>query len=175
MKSKNFLIVFAILVIAMSILSCVGATGPTPPPPPPPPDESKYYDLEVEYIRTEILNPDRVNCALGVSLENPMGGNVLLLFTQIDTTHYKGEFQHVKGGIVGYHFHTIDVARLDGTDESSAVVGDKFIITVKQTGVAVELKDIRPDNLPSNPYQGPQAMAAWFDLSSDGTISSNPK
>ena len=162
-----------IFTIVVMFGGCSGSTTGPEPPPPPPPDENKYYDLQVEYIRTEILRPDQVNCGIYASLIFPEGGLNSQFFSQVDDTHYKGEFIHVKGGVADYWFHTIDVARYDGVDESSAVVGDRFIVTVKQTGAAVELKDIRPNTWQRNPYQGPKAEAAHFQLTVNGEVISN--
>ena len=74
-----------------------------------------------------------------------------------------------------YYFHCYDMSRYDGSDLSSSMVGDIFIITVKETGFVKELKDIRPYTLPTNARQGPKARAAFFQLTQDGRIISEPQ
>jgi len=171
MKSlKTVLIVFAILAMAVVFSAC--AEMGTIPPPPPPPDDSKYYDLQVEYIRPVILYPEGLPYQLMPALVNSSGEFTTVLMTKIDDCHFKCEFAHVKGAI-NYYFHQMDRARYDGSDYSSFMVGDIFIVTVKQTGFVKELKDIRPYNLPANPYPGPKAKAAFLTLTKDGIIISD--
>jgi len=169
MKKPNFcLTVFSILVI--SFFSACSSGNPTGPDGP---DNSKYYTLQVQYIRTEILNPDWKNTVLHLILYTLDINHKDAFTTQVDDYHLKCEFWDVKAGL-DYYFHLQDYARYDGSDLSSAMVGDIFIVTVKETGFIKELKDIRPYNLSTNLHQGPKAKAAFFKLTTDGKIISDP-
>lgn len=176
MKAKNFLMIVFLAISVTVLMSCgeIGK-GPTDPDPPKPPDNSKYYDLEVEYTRPEILSPEFAVDTPLVYLFSPEGGNVYQLFTRIDDYHFKGEFLHVKAGLSSYYyFHLKDRARYNGSDESSAMVGDIFKVKVKQiTGPIKELRDIRPYTLSTNPCPGPLARAAFFVLTKEGVIISD--
>lgn len=174
---KNLSIVFLTIGLICASSGCNSSTAPDPPsPPPPPPDNSKYYDLLVEYIRPVILRPEAAGFIPAISIFSPEGGHVTQFFSRVDDYHFNCEFLHVKAGLIGdYHFHQLDQARYDGVDDSSVMVGEIYFITVKQTGVAKELKDVRSYNFYPNPYQGPKARAAFFTLTTEGVIVSNPQ
>lgn len=174
MKAKNFWMIVLLAIFAATLFYDCGKVGPTTPEPPPPPDDSKYYDLQIEYIRPEILNPGYEGYIPGVLLYTPEGCYGYEAFTRIDNYHFKCEFEHVKAGLNGdYYFSQIDQARFNGLDYSSWMVGDIYIVTVKQTGIAKELKDVRPYTLSTNPNQGPYAKAAFFRLTKEGVIISD--
>jgi len=170
MKAKNVLIVFAIIAMAaMFFTACPGVVGPDPPPPPPPPE--KTYTLQVQYIRT-FLNPDTSALTPFLTLFDLSGSHSGITLNKIDDYHFNGERAGVKVR-ADYYFQCYDGGRYDGSDASSTMVGDIFIVTVKETGFVKELKDIQPYTLPTNPNPGPKAKAAFFQLTADGTIISN--
>ena len=158
---------------------CRGGFGPTPPDPNGTNGEVKKYDLEVTYIRTEILYEPHANTYPGSTLllasENAAQQIADIHFTKKDNYKFVADlFQISSNGSKTYYcFHTVDVARHDGLDNSSVVVGDRYIIKVKQTGFEKELKDIRYNGLQINPYPGPKAKMACFKLTKDGTIISD--
>lgn len=172
MKAKNVWMIFAILAMAV-IFSACGEMGTIPPPPPPPPPPEKTYTLQVQYIRT-YLNPDLNTKTISLYLYD-LSLNYLStgLYAADDPPfHFNGELPGVKVR-ADYYFHCCDYGRYDGSDESSCMVGDIFIVTVKETGFVKELKDIRPYTLSTNLHPGPKAKAAFLQLTSDGTIISN--
>ncbi|MDP2934299.1 MAG: hypothetical protein Q8N59_00805 [bacterium] len=172
MKSlKTVLIVFALLVVSLLVSVCGTITGPDPPPPPPPPE--KTYTLQVQYIRT-FLNPETSTLTPFLSLFDLSGSRSSIPLNKIDDPpfHFNGELAGVKVR-ADYYFQCYDGGRYDGSDVSSSMVGDIFIVTVKETGFTAELKDIRPYNLPTNPNPGPKAKAAFLQLTAEGTIISN--
>ncbi|MDP2924567.1 MAG: hypothetical protein Q8O30_12775 [Candidatus Omnitrophota bacterium] len=173
MKAKNFcLIVFAILAMAV-IFSACGEMGTIPPPPPPPPPPEKTYTLQVQYIRT-FLNP-KFNVQTIVLALYDLSLNRLstgLYATDDSSYHFNGELKGVKVR-ADYYFDCCDAGRYDDSDASSTMVGDIFIVTVKETGFVKELKDIRPYTLSTNAHPGPKAKAAFLTLTEDGTIISN--
>ncbi len=169
------LIGFWVIFLSVSVLffACGGNT-PTSPSPPPQPE--KYYTLQIQYIRTYI-NPD-VGAARTVhlflfKLGNPAESPDATLRITTDDYHLYGELWAKPH--TDYYFHCQDISRYDGFDSSSAMVGDIFIITVKETGFTKELKDIRPYTLPTNLKPGPKAKAAFFQLTEDGRIISDPQ
>lgn len=141
--------------------------------------EPKYYDLEVTYIRTEILNPSRIMGPIVpvLYLITKTGTNRITYITLTKKTDYKfiGEFTQISsnGSETYYVFHTMDMARYDGSNMDSAIVGDRYIIRVKQTNSQEELKNIRKNTFPFNPYPGEKAKIACFILTKDGTIISD--
>lgn len=176
MKAKIFCLIIFTILISVIFLSCDKVGGPMGPDPPNQPDNSKYCDLQVEYIRTEILNPDKVNAPPSLLLFSPEGGHVTGVPVKVDDYHFKCDFPHVKAGLGGYYyFHNKDLARYDLINDSSVMVGDIYKVTVKQTGTITELKDVRPYNLSTNPYPGPYAKAAFFRLNIEGVIISSPQ
>jgi hypothetical protein len=173
LKAKVVLIIVLEILISVFIAAC-GTPGPTSPEVPPPPDTNEYYDLKVEYNRPDILAPDFAEDIPYIDLYSPEGSSVRQLFTRIDNYQFKCEFLHVKALSSSYYFHLLDRARYNGEDYSSVMVGDILIVTVKQTEFIRELKDIRPYTLPTNPYPGPFAEAAFFILTQEGAIISDP-
>jgi len=171
MKAKNVWMIFVIIAMAvMFFTGCPGVVGPDPPPPPPPPPE-KTYTLRIQYTRT-FLNPDLNTKTISLYLYDLSLNYYSTGLYAVDDYHFNGELPGVKVR-ADYYFHCYDIGRYDGSDGSSCMVGDIFIVTVKETGFVKELKDIRPYNLSTNLHPGPKAKAAFFQLTSDGTIISN--
>ena len=168
MRTKNFWMIVLLAIFVATLFYDCGTVGPTEPPPPPPP--GKTYTLQVQYIRPT-FNPQGtmgVDLVLFDLLLNPSSFSL----SKIDDFHFKGERGGIKAGT--YFFSCMDYNRYDGSDESSVMVGDIIIVTVKETGAAYELKDIRQYTLSTNPHPGPKAKAAYLQLTSDGVIISNP-
>lgn len=170
-----------LLFMACEITDCRGGFGPDPIPPDPngTNGEPKDYDLEVTYIRTEILNSSWVTGPIApvLYLITKAGSKRITYIALDQKTDYKftGEFPNISsnGSETYYVFHTVDMARYDGSDMGSAVVGDRFIIKVKQTNFQTELKNIRRNGLQSNPYPTEKAKMPCFILTKEGTIISD--
>jgi hypothetical protein len=171
MKSlKNVLIVFAIVAIAVMFTGCPAAltTGPEPPQ-----TETKYT-LQIQYIRPYLLDNPLLN-GIGIDILDLSQNDYYVNLAKVgDDYHFYGEAPGIEP-CPDYYIRCCDNDRYDGEDFSSSMVGDIFIITVKETGFVKELLDIRPYTLPTNPYPGPLAKAAFFKLTSDGTIISSPQ
>lgn len=167
MKAKNVLMIFAIVVMTVIFTNCHGSiTGPDNPPPP-----EKTYTLQIQYIRT-YANPDTILLTPGLLLFDLSANRSVIPMYRTDDYHFNGELGGVKVR-ADYYFCCSDGGRYDGSDSSSTMVGDIFKVTIKETGITYELKDIQPYTLSTNPYPGPKAKAAFFQLTSDGTIISN--
>jgi len=172
---KISLIGFLCLFFSVFALFFSCKDTPFSPSPTPPPQPEKYYTLQIQYIRTYI-NPDvgatrTVRIYLMTLARTGDIGATLQITT--DDYHLYGESWATPRQ--DYYFHCYDMSRYDGSDRSSVMVGDIFIITVKETGFVKELKDIRPYTLPTNAIQGPKARAAFFQLTQDGRIISEPQ
>jgi hypothetical protein len=162
---------FLLLVAA---LFCVCCDSPMKPSPPPPPDETKFYALKVEYIRTEIKQQDLKNKLVG----NSIVGNDRAIatdrtgMTKKDDFHFEIQYERIpdneKNNV--YYVYAIDTARWDRVDDGTAVVGNRFILTVVETGFKLELTNIVQNNLQQNPYRTQSARMAVFRLKRDGTL-----
>lgn len=174
MLRKNWKTVFLIFLLMLFMTACFEDCNPAGPDDPPEP--AKKYDLEVTYIRTEISNPSRINGPVMVALYliSKAGPSRItyITLTKINDYNLIGEFSQTSsnGSETYYAPHTMDMARYDGSNMDSAIVGDRIIIKVKQTGFEKELKDIRKNTFSFNPYQGPKAKIACFILTREGTI-----
>jgi hypothetical protein len=137
------------VLLTLSLLLFLSFCQKSPESPDKPePEPAKYYDLEVTYIRTEILYPKHINFPIGPGLylihEAGTKRIASITLTKVNEYKFTGEFSQIfnNGSENYYALHTMDSARWDGSDGSS-IVGDKFFIKVKQTGFEKELKDIR--------------------------------
>jgi len=171
MKAKNFWMIVLLAVFAATFFCVCGSVGPTGPEPPPPPPPEKTYTLQVQYTRTYV-NPNTVLNDPLLLLFDLSGNRLGISLYRTDNYHFNGELGGVKIR-ADYYFHCYDGGRYDGSDLSSTMVGDIFIVTVKETQFIKELKDIRPYTLPTNLYPGPLAKAVFFQLTSDGKIISD--
>jgi hypothetical protein len=68
-----------------------------------------------------------------------------------------------------YYIYGLDKARWDGTDDT-VIVGDRFVLTVVETGFSLELTNLVQNNLESNPVRGPNAKMAIWCLKRNGTL-----
>jgi len=174
---KKQFILMMIVLSALLQFACVGSvTGPDDPTkPPPPPFEEKRYTLYVKYIRINVTRPDFLWRLVGVTIydrnaEKPLS---TVLMDKKDDYLFEKQFSDIlETESYGncYYIYGQDVTRWDGVDDSSAEVGDRFILTVLETGSTLELTNILQNNLPSNPYKGPQAKMAKFCIKRDGTL-----
>ena len=173
MGAKKSMYFFPAMIVFFVILlgNYCGTSSPTTPNPPPPPPPVKTYTLQIQYTRT-YLNPDFIYSFPYLLMFDSSGRDTSWTPARIDSYHFSGEIPGVKAG--NYYFHCYDPGRYDGLETSSSMVGDIFFITIKETGIIKELKDIRPYTLPTNLYPGPAAKAAFFRLTSDGQIISDP-
>ena len=175
MKRNIILIICLFIFLSVFVLFFSCKDTPFSPSPTPPPQPEKYYTLQIQYIRTYI-NPDvGATRTVHIYLMNlAMTGDIgATLRITTDDYHLYGELGAPPRS--DYYFDLYDMSRYDGSDLSSSMVGDIFIVTVKETGFVKELKDIRPYTLPTNTRQGPKARAAFFQLTQDGRIISEPQ
>ncbi|MDP2923938.1 MAG: hypothetical protein Q8O30_09520 [Candidatus Omnitrophota bacterium] len=169
MKAKNFcLIVFAILAISVFIYGSTNFDGPKLVQ-----ENDTYYDLLVEYIGPMVLYPEGKARTLRFTLHAPMSNLAQEVpMAKFDDCHFQCVIR-IKSG--SYCFSQIDTGRYDGSDMSSMLVGDTFLVTVLQTNQTKQLKDIRLYDLPTNPYPGPKAKTVFLQLTVDGKIISEPQ
>jgi len=169
MKSlKTALIVFAILAVSVFIYGSTNSDGPKLVQ-----ENDTYYDLLVEYIGPMVQYPEGKARTLRFTLHAPMSNLAQEVpMAKFDDCHFQCVIR-IKSG--SYYFSQIDTGRYDGSDISSMLVGDTFLITVMQTNQTRLLKDIRSYVLSTNPYPGPKAKTVFLQLTADGKIISEPQ
>ncbi|MCX6565071.1 MAG: hypothetical protein NTW38_01375 [Candidatus Aminicenantes bacterium] len=161
---KKMLLV--LLMMSMMLVSCDNLT--TRPDP-----VFAYYTIQVFYTRPVITNWASVDETVGIILQGPSSA---VVFLEVGADKYNllvGEFEEPIADSEEYGFYTIyglDCARLVGTQDDTAVVGDIFILRVKETGFQKRLTNIQNNTIEGNPYRGPNAKMALFRLMKDGTI-----
>jgi hypothetical protein len=161
---------FGILFFVAALFSA-GCKSPMDPIVPP--EEIIYYTIILKYTRPEILQADLVNKPVYVDLRrSPNSDFGLFRLGKIDDYHYEVEVQKIGGTKKGieYIMWGIDIARWDGIDEGTIVVGDIFTVSVKETGFQKQLMNVRQNNLTTGRYATPKAkMVCW--TMHEGTIS----
>ncbi|MDP2924568.1 MAG: hypothetical protein Q8O30_12780 [Candidatus Omnitrophota bacterium] len=169
MKAKNVLIVFAILaVFSFFAYGSVSSRNFGPAQ-----ENDTYYDLLVEYIGPMVQYPEGKARTLRFTLHTPMSNLAQEVpMAKFDDCHFQCVIR-IKSG--SYYFSQIDTGRYDGSDMSSMLVGDTFLVTVLQANRTKQLKDIRLYDLPTNPYPGPKAKTVFLQLTADGKIISEPQ
>jgi hypothetical protein len=164
---------FGILFFVVALFSA-GCKSPSSPSPIPPPDETKFYTLKVEYIRTEIKQQDQKDKVV----DNFINGNDRTIafdrtgMTKKDDFHFEIQYERIpdneKNNV--YYVYALDTARWDRVDDGTAVVGNRFILTVVETGFKLELTNLVLNNLPQNPYRTQSSRMAVLRLKRDGTL-----
>jgi hypothetical protein len=173
---KQFILLMMIVLSAMLQFACLGSvTGPDDPNPTDPPFEEKRFTVKVKYIRVDVKRPDLMGYPLSVTITDRNTDKPLVseMMAKKDDYHYEKEFSNIlETESYGncYFVHALDQARWDGVDNSSVIVGDRFILIVVETGSTLELTNILQNYLQNNPYKGPQAKMAKFCLHRDGTL-----
>jgi len=155
--------------------NCESPTAPDDPSEPP-----VKYDLEMTYTRTGARYSSYLFVSPSIDLFLVNKNGVILItsndfLTRIDDYHFTCEFSGIFNNDSKsiYCLHMMDMAKWDGFNSDSAMVGKKIVIKVKQTGFETELKDIRKSNFSFNPNHGEKARIACFVLTREGTIISN--
>jgi hypothetical protein len=163
--------IFGILFFVAALFSA-GCKSPSSPSPIPPPDETKFYTLKVEYIRTEIKQQDQKNKVVGNSINDNDRTIATAQMTKKDDFHFEIQYERIpdneKNNV--YYVYAIDWARWDRVDDGTGVVGNRFILTVVETGFKLELTNLVLNNLPQNPYRTQSSRMAVLRLKRDGTL-----
>ena len=180
-KKKKFpwfrVLVMTALVVGAGVLILSACKNPNGPEPPiiKPPFEEKRYTIKVEYIRINVTRSDLMGRGVPVMVANRNTGLNLVSqqMERKDDYHYEKQFSEVLetesyGNL--YYIYGIDEARWDGTNNDTCIVGDRFVLTVIETGFTLELINLAQNNLEQNPYRGQNAKMAIWCLKRDGTI-----
>jgi hypothetical protein len=174
-KKKKFPWLGILLLIgaAATVGILAACKSPSSSNPPEQPYKPNYYTLKVEYIRTEIKQQnlkDRI-------AHNFVNGNSRTILNGLmvkkDDFHFEIQYEqqlpdNEKNNV--YYIYAFDEARWDGVDDGTAVVGNRFILTVVETGFRLELTNLAVNNLEQNPYRTQSARMAVFRLKHDGTL-----
>ena len=144
MKSRFVLLMMIVLSVLLQF-ACLGKVGESPTGPSDPTDPpfvEKRYTVKVEYIRVDVKRPDLMWKVVGVTMhDNNLGKSVFSdLITKKDDYHYEETYSDIletESYNSCYYIYGVDPSRWDGADNSSAVVGDRFIVTVIETGSRV--------------------------------------
>jgi len=178
---RRFILLVMIVLMAFFAAGCgrLGETPTGPTDPTKPPFEEKRFTVKVEYIRVDVKRPDLMGRGAFVTIYDDNQGKWIVceFLTRKDDYH----FEKTYSGILEtesynscYFVYTKDEARWDGIDSSTAIVGDIFIFTtLREDGSVIsslKLTNILQNNLPSNPYQGPNARMAKVCIHRDGTL-----
>ncbi|MCX6565070.1 MAG: hypothetical protein NTW38_01370 [Candidatus Aminicenantes bacterium] len=160
---KKMLLV--LLMMSMMLVSC--DSFPARPDP-----VFAYYTIQVFYTRPVITDWASVDTSVCILLQ---GTSSVAVGLKVGTDKYNlvGEFEEPIADSEEYGFYTIyglDWAREVGTQSDTAVVGDIFVLRVKETGFKKQLTNIQNNTIEGNPYRGPNAKMALFRLMKDGTI-----
>ena len=147
------------------------------------PFEEKRYTIKVEYIRINVTWPDWMWKGVSVAIADRNTGMPLVNVQQMtrkDDYHFEKQFSEIletESYANTYYIYGIDLARGDGKiadngkiDDDKAIVGDRFILTVIETGSTLELTNIVQNNLENNPFKGPNAKMAVWRLKRNGTL-----
>lgn len=167
---KKILIVALMLWGIMFYPSCKGT--PTTPDPPDPP--KKYFNIQIIYIRPfgSILRPELKDVIILAFIDNHCYDRVEFDLKRIDDYHFESEFESVADNEDGplYTLWGSDMARDDFSSGGLSVVGDIFILRVKETGLEKQLFNIQQNPLWCAANRGPNSKMALFRLKKDGTI-----
>jgi hypothetical protein len=160
-----------ILVLALLVF-LAGCQGPFNIEDPGPIPIVKVYTLELYYTWTARVvgpYPDAYLTIRGG--DNTFTRVAVGNMVYIDDQHFKIVFNGVGPNL--YCLDATDGARRTIGDMGTMKVGEIFDIKVFETSVTTRLNDIRENTLPTNPYPGPSAKMACFQLTNDGQIISN--
>lgn len=158
--------VFAVLVLAIALfVSCGDVHNPNGPEP------VKTYSLDIKYIRTNVAYPDSLFSIpigeLGVP-NSQQAATQIGLDDRVDNYTFKGGTPgQISTGIYG--LAALDFSRGRCEDDGACKVGDRFIITVKETGFTMEITSIVPYTLPTALKTG-KARMCKFQLFDNGTV-----
>ena len=165
-------------MLSLSVCDSLSPTGPDDPIEP-----AVKYDLKLTYIRTGYVNLSRILSTPFVDLFY-VDRNVTKFisgtpnWTRINDYKFKSELNQIYSNSDNsfYALQALDFAKgHDGSSSDSHVIGEKFIIKVKQTGFEKELRDIRKNHFSFNPQPGEKGRIACFVLTKEGTIVSEPQ
>lgn len=178
---KKYFLFF--VVLSLVLVGCKSPESPVGPEPEPEP--LKYYDLEITYIRTEVVCPEVLSDIPDFVIYYVNSGGYLkpivddINFQRIDDYTFRAEVPHIQALVregeeklyAFYAIYVLDRTRGYYIAENGKVsvtpVADKIIIKVKETGFEKEVKDIR-----GNAAYGKGEWGLWI-LVNNGTIISD--
>jgi hypothetical protein len=176
-KKKGFPWLGILLLVgaaATTIGIMAACKSPSATEPPKPPLEEKRYTIKAEYIRINLTRLDLLWKVVSTTIAEKNTGGWLAggQMVKKDDYHLEKEFSGILetesyGNL--YYIYAIDPARWNETDDT-VVVGDRFILTVLETGSTLELTNIIQNNLENNPYKGPNAKMAVWGLKRNGVL-----
>ena len=180
MKKNVFLIFLVCFACITFLLVSPSCKSPSHPSDVNPPEPTKLYTLKIWYIRTEISWPNVKETSIDITICRA-SQNTLNYATgdiecqpQDDYNYFPGKCQlNSNTTDTWYDIWAVDGGRYDGSDDSSRVVGDRFIIRVEETGFETELEDIVPNRTIYSPAHGEKARMARFRITYEGQIISN--
>ena len=162
-------------VLMMLLMACENCKSPSGPSDPTTPIEEKRYTIKAEYIRpNNVARPDLMWMGVWAMIADRNTGLNLAIdqMAKEDDYHYEKQFSGILetesyGNL--YYIYGSDAARWNGTDDTT-IVGDRFILTVIETGSFLELIVTVQNNLEQNPAKGLNARMAPWCLKRDGTL-----